>query len=179
MYEHIQIAVDGSDVSVRAEEQGFALAKALGSQVTLVHATEPSICDTDAWPRFISSARNKFGVLLTMAVVLFATSAISTAQEPELGVEPNQAESMIPDVTTGKEIAGKLCVGCHVIEMSSGGNTQADVPSFPSIANRPNQSLEALSGWLMAPHAPMPDPHLARKEIRDLAGYIVSLRGAP
>ena len=30
MYEHILIAVDGSDVSVRAEEQGFALAKALG-----------------------------------------------------------------------------------------------------------------------------------------------------
>jgi nucleotide-binding universal stress UspA family protein len=47
MYEHILIAVDGSDVSVRAEEQGFALAKALGSQVTLVHATEP-------WPTAVS-----------------------------------------------------------------------------------------------------------------------------
>jgi mono/diheme cytochrome c family protein len=114
-----------------------------------------------------------------MAVVLVDTSAISTAQEPELGVEPNKAESTIPDVDAGKEIAGKLCVGCHVIEKASSGNTEADVPSFPSIANRPNQSVEALSGWLMAPHAPMPDPHLTRKEIRDLAGYIVSLRVAP
>lgn len=47
MYENILIAVDGSDVSVRAEEQGFALAKALGSQVTVVHATEP-------WPTAVS-----------------------------------------------------------------------------------------------------------------------------
>jgi nucleotide-binding universal stress UspA family protein len=47
MYEHIMIAVDGSDVSVRAEEQGFALAKALGSQGTLVHVTEP-------WPTAVS-----------------------------------------------------------------------------------------------------------------------------
>ena len=152
------------------------------AKVTSPNSTEnevTTICDTHAWPRFISSACSRFGLWLAIGVVLVATSAISTAQEPELGVGPNQAESAIPDVTTGREIAGKLCVGCHVIEMSSGGNTQADVPSFPSIANRPNQSLEALSGWLMAPHAPMPDPHLTRKEIRDLAGYIVSLRGAP
>ena len=47
MYDHILIAVDGSDVSVRAEEQGLALAKTLGSQVTLVHATEP-------WPTAVS-----------------------------------------------------------------------------------------------------------------------------
>jgi mono/diheme cytochrome c family protein len=114
-----------------------------------------------------------------MGIVLAATSAISSAQEPELGVEPNQAESTIPDVTAGKEIAGKLCVGCHLIETTTSGNTQADVPSFTSIANRPNQSVEALSGWLMAPHAPTPDPHLTRKEIRDLAGYVVSLKGAP
>ena len=138
-----------------------------------------TIRDSEAWLRFLSSARNKFGGFLSIAVVLVATSAISTAQEPELGVEPNQAESTIPDVTIGKEIADKLCVGCHVIEKTSSGNTQADVPSFPSIANRPNQSVEALSGWLMAPHAPMPDPHLTRREIRDLAGYIVSLKGAP
>lgn len=130
-----------------------------------------TICTSKAWPRCISSARNKFAVSLMIAVILVATSEISTAQEPELGVEPNRAESTIPDVTAGKEIAGKLCVACHVIENTSNGNTQADVPSFPSIANRPNQSLEALSGWLMAPHAPMPDPHLTRKEIRDLAGY--------
>ena len=138
-----------------------------------------TICTSKAWPRCISSARNNFAVSLMIAVILVATSEISTAQEPELGVEPNRAKSTIPDVTAGKEIAGKLCVACHVIEKTSNGNTQADVPSFPSVANRPNQSFEALSGWLMAPHAPMPDPHLTRKEIRDLAGYIVSLRGAP
>jgi nucleotide-binding universal stress UspA family protein len=44
MYENILIAVDGSDISVRAEEQGLAIAKALGSKVTLAHVTEP--CQT-------------------------------------------------------------------------------------------------------------------------------------
>ena len=138
-----------------------------------------TIRTSEVWLRLLSSARNKFGGFMCIAVVLIATSSISAAQEPELGVEPNQAESKSPNVTIGKEIAGKLCVGCHVIEKSSSGNTHADVPSFSSIANRPNQSVEALSGWLMAPHAPMPDPHLTRTEIRDLAGYIVSLKGAP
>jgi mono/diheme cytochrome c family protein len=96
----------------------------------------------------------------------------------ELGVEPNLAESTVPDIAMGKEIADKLCVGCHATDQSLGERRQADVPSFISIANRPKQSIEALSGWLMAPHAPMPDPHLSRKEIRDLAAYIVSLKGA-
>jgi nucleotide-binding universal stress UspA family protein len=49
MYENILIAADGSDISVRAEEQGFALAKALGSQVTLAHVTEP-------WPTAVSGS---------------------------------------------------------------------------------------------------------------------------
>ena len=47
MFEHILIAVDGSDISARAEEQGFALAKTLGSQVTVVHVTE-------SWPTAVS-----------------------------------------------------------------------------------------------------------------------------
>ena len=134
--------------------------------------------------RALPSARNglsgRGGGLLACTIFILLTSRISViAQEPELGIEPNQAESTVPDPTGGKAIAGKLCVGCHLIDKSSGGATQADVPSFPSIANRQNQSIENLTKWLMAPHAPMPDPHLTRKEIRDLAGYIVSLRTAP
>ena len=138
-----------------------------------------TIWNSDDWLRFFSSARNELGGFMCIAMVLVATSSKSTAQQPELGVKPNEAESTIPDATIGKEIAGKLCVGCHVIEKTSSGNAQTDVPSLPSIADRPNQSVETLSVWLIAPHAPMPDPHLTRKEIRDLAGYIVSLKGVP
>jgi cytochrome c len=134
--------------------------------------------------RFLWSARNSFpgrlGGVLSVATILVLTSVISvTAQEPELGIKPNQPESTEPDLADGTALAGKLCVGCHLIDKTSRAPTPADVPSFQSIANRPNQSVEVLTNWLMAPHAPMPDPHLTRKEIRDLAGYILSLRTAP
>ena len=133
---------------------------------------------------FLGSARKslqeRFSRLLAISIIVLATSVISVhAQEPELGVEPNTPESTVPDIADGKAIAAKLCVGCHLIDQTSDGATAADVPSFPSIANRPKQSIDVLSNWLMAPHAPMPDPHLTRKEIRDLAGYIISLRTEP
>jgi mono/diheme cytochrome c family protein len=144
----------------------------------MTQANEPSV-------HFLCAGRNgstKLGskLVLTVALVLFITSGLSvSAQEPELGIEPNPPESTTADLANGKAIADKLCVGCHLIDKTSGGPAATDVPSFPSIANRPNQSVEILSNWLVAPHAPMPDPHLTRKEIRDLVGYIFSLRTAP
>jgi mono/diheme cytochrome c family protein len=132
--------------------------------------------------RLLWAARNRLpgriGGLLAAAIILIVTSGVSaTAQE--LDIEPNLTEPKASDLTGGKTIAAKLCVGCHLIDKSAGGAMPADVPSFPSIANRPNQSIDALTNWLIAPHAPMPDPHLTRKEIRDLAGYIFSLKTAP
>lgn len=41
MYKHILIATDGSELAHKAMVQGFALAKALGSAVTVVTVTEP------------------------------------------------------------------------------------------------------------------------------------------
>ena len=125
-----------------------------------------------------NSSPGRFGGVVTLAIFLFVTSSV-VAQEPELGIEPNLTEDTAPDLADGKAIAKKLCVGCHLIDKTSGGGTPADVPSFPSVANRSKQSVEALTNWLMAPHPPMPDPHLTRQEIRDLAGYIISLRTAP
>jgi mono/diheme cytochrome c family protein len=111
----------------------------------------------------------------TTAVLLTCSPFPVTAQEPELGVKPNQAESKVPNPANGQTLARKLCVTCHVIEPGDGAG-QADVPSFAAIANRPHQSTEALMNFLVAPHPPMPDLHLTRQEIRDIAGYILSLR---
>lgn len=41
MYKHILIPTDGSEASLRAVDQGTALAKALGAQLTLLTAIEP------------------------------------------------------------------------------------------------------------------------------------------
>ncbi len=109
-----------------------------------------------------------------------AVHAEEPVPEHEFEIKPNVPESKVPDVANGDTLAHKLCVGCHVVDKSSGNAPpQPDVPSFVAVANRPNQTVETLATWLLQPHAPMPDPHLSRKEIRDLAGYIMSLRSAP
>jgi hypothetical protein len=77
-------------------------------------------------------------IVVSLVAMLFALPLTPRAQEPELGVKPNQAESKVPDPENGELLAHKLCVGCHLIDKSSDGVAQADIPSFSLIANRPN-----------------------------------------
>ncbi len=118
--------------------------------------------------------------LSALPVVLALLLPVSArAQDPEWDIKENETESKVPDIETGETLARKLCVGCHVLDPAADKIPQPDVPSFAAIAARPNQTIETLTSWLLAPHAPMPDPHLSRVEIRDLAGYIISLRKSP
>jgi mono/diheme cytochrome c family protein len=121
---------------------------------------------------------SRFLSALAVAFVSFGPISLR-AEEHELNLKPNEKESKVPDIANGKSLAGKLCVGCHVIDRGAAAIPQPDVPSFPAIADRPNQTVEALTTWLLAPHTPMPDPHLSRVEIRDLASFIFSLRKSP
>ena len=132
-------------------------------------------------PRYVRGfVRGIVGSAFIYAVVVILASSWSPlgAQTPELDEKQKQAEAKVPDPKNGLILARKLCSTCHLIGEPINASTPADIPSFPSIANRPNQSAEALTNWLVAPHAPMPDPHLTRKEIRDIAVYILSLRTA-
>jgi len=82
-----------------------------------------------------------------------------------------------PDAKTGHKIASKLCTGCHIVgEKAANATMPADVPSFEEIANKPNQSAEAIAGRIVVPHPPMPTINLTREEIGDVAAYIMSLR---
>src|SRR3954452_3995163 len=62
--------------------------------------------------------------------------------------EPNPLEQLkkknseAPDAAAGLQVARKLCASCHLIgETSTNAATPADVPSFPSVANRPDESV--------------------------------------
>jgi|CXWK01.1.fsa_nt_gi mono/diheme cytochrome c family protein len=90
--------------------------------------------------------------------------------------EAKPPESKTPDIENGLKVARTLCTSCHLIGEPIEGPSPADVPTFKSIANRPGQSMERLTNWLIEPHPPMPNPNLTRVEIRDLAGYILSLK---
>ncbi len=82
-----------------------------------------------------------------------------------------------PDAKTGKQIAEKLCVGCHIVGASAAGaSVPADVPSFERIASKPGQTAESIAGAIVIPHPPMPQINLTREEIGDIAAYILTLK---
>lgn len=75
----------------------------------------------------------------------------------------------------GKFLARHWCTSCHVVEREGGHGTDA-APPFPKLADDPAYTEARLKGWLTAPHPPMPDPGLSRREIDELTAYIISLR---
>ncbi len=82
-----------------------------------------------------------------------------------------------PNPKAGRVLAEKLCTSCHIVGgQAASASVPADVPSFVAIANKPGQSAEAIAGRIVVPHPPMPQIHLTRDEIADLAAYILSLR---
>ncbi len=81
------------------------------------------------------------------------------------------------DVGRGKEIAERVCAGCHAVNDKPGSNVQGtDVPSFRALANRPRWTPESLQAFIMTPRHPMPAIPLELKEIRDVIAYIQSLK---
>jgi cytochrome c len=80
------------------------------------------------------------------------------------------------DAGRGHELAARLCTNCHAIDRETSGPIRADVPNFPTIANRPGANAEHLAGRIIVPHPAMPGVPLTRAEIRDIVAYIVSLK---
>jgi len=122
------------------------------------------------------TARKLVVPVLTGWMALAPLALAQQMDAPTLPEAPGKAESKLPDVENGKKLARTLCTACHLIGEPANAPVPSDVPTFPSIANRPGQSADHLSTWLTRPHPPMPNLNLTRTEIRDLTGYILSLR---
>lgn len=84
-----------------------------------------------------------------------------------------QQQALDPD--HGREVAQRVCVGCHAIEPGVQPRP-ADVPSFPEIANRPGRTIQTIIGAMYYPHPEMPGIALTTKEVRDVAAYILTFR---
>lgn len=84
---------------------------------------------------------------------------------------------MGPSADNGRVLAEKLCVACHIVgEEAAKATINADVPSFKAVANKPGQTALTIAGRIVLPHPPMPQMHLSRSDIADLATYIESLK---
>ena len=81
-----------------------------------------------------------------------------------------------PDAMNGKELASRLCSNCHLVGSGQQQQANADVPSFYEIANKQDQTAGAIMAHIMLPKHPMPVIPLTKKELSDLAAYILTLR---
>ena len=87
----------------------------------------------------------------------------------------NASPVFAADPDHGADLARRWCASCHVV---ASGQTQAsaDVPSFASVARKPDFSAERLAFFLLDPHPKMPNFPLSRIEAADIAADIGSLR---
>jgi mono/diheme cytochrome c family protein len=88
------------------------------------------------------------------------------------------AASAMVDANAGHRLAQQWCSSCHQVDAD--GALRDFVPSFVSLANRPDRSLGWVRLWLMDPHPPMVGLNLSRAQIDDIVAYLRSLqRPAP
>lgn len=76
------------------------------------------------------------------------------------------------DAQAGHALAQRWCSGCHVVDRGPGPDS---APPFPAIAQRNPHDHGWVRAWLAAPHPPMPDLHLSRREVEDVVAYLDSL----
>lgn len=95
-----------------------------------------------------------------------------------LGLAASAVHAQTPaTIARGKDIAERVCAGCHAIDGRQGGTVlRTDVPSFRALAHRPYQTPERLQVYIMTPRHPMPAIPLELNEIRDVVDYIQSLK---
>jgi mono/diheme cytochrome c family protein len=104
-------------------------------------------------------------VVAALGTILLAAAWVHHADAQEFG-----------DIAVGRRLAETWCSSCHVIGTSPGGAVSNGAPTFTAIAGMKSTTILSLRAFLQTPHAQMPDLHLSRDEIDDLAGYILSLR---
>jgi mono/diheme cytochrome c family protein len=81
------------------------------------------------------------------------------------------------DPTQGLELSRQLCRNCHLVSAEQRGPVPDAVPSFMAIAARPGMDAARVEAALISPpHPLMPNPPLTRRQMRDVAAYIVSLK---
>ena len=69
-----------------------------------------------------------------------------------------------------------FCSNCHLVDDAAGASVPAGVPSFRSIANRPDQTGQRITDKMINPHPPMPDIQLSISEMLDIIAYMDELR---
>ncbi len=100
---------------------------------------------------------------MTRMALTALTLAILVASSAALAADPD----------AGHDLALTWCSSCHLVEQETASATQAR--PLAAIARDQRWTADALRGFLARPHGGMPDLHLTRQEIEDLAAYLDNL----
>lgn len=112
----------------------------------------------------VSMLRRKNAVLVALVSVQLMGATLPVAAQ-EVG-----------DVEAGGRLAARWCSSCHIVGPTTQQGVSNGAPPFDAIARMSSTTMTSLRVFLMTPHPPMPDLHLSRQEIDDIASYILSLR---
>lgn len=85
---------------------------------------------------------------------------------------PATAASGNPEA--GAAIARAWCANCHLVSPDQ-AVARTEAPSFQTLADEPDRTIEGLEAFLFDPHPPMPNLDLSRDQIDDVIAYILSL----
>ena len=86
------------------------------------------------------------------------------------------AAQHVPTPSAGGKLAETWCSSCHVVGPTQDRGTSTGAPPFAAVADMSSTTAMSLRAFLATPHWRMPDLHLTRDEIDDIASYILSLR---
>ncbi len=104
---------------------------------------------------------------LLLVFLLSGQGAMAQLDEDKVAVKANPQK--------GSDLAERWCASCHVVSNKQTKGMDG-VPSFASIAQRPDLNVDKLAFFLLDPHPVMPSMTLSRENARDLAAYIASQR---
>jgi mono/diheme cytochrome c family protein len=98
-----------------------------------------------------------------------------------------QQAGVADDVREGHRLAILICSYCHVaaVDQTDKPLLQPPGPAFASLARRSDLSADSLRTFLSTTHRDlsrpqgMPNPELLDYQVKQVAAYILSLRGKP
>jgi mono/diheme cytochrome c family protein len=102
--------------------------------------------------------------------------SVAAAAAALLSALPAPASAQPANAERGRELSQRLCTNCHVVDANPSGPVRVDVPTFASIAARPDTSPALIAGGIIMPHPAMPGVQLTVSEIRDIVAYILLLK---
>lgn len=121
MYQNILVATDGSDAAARALDQALALAKLLGSKVTVMTVTEPSALIGAGYAGIAGTIVDPIPELI-QALDEAAKALLADASKKAEAAGVAVTTSVVPDSFPAEGIASKATeIGADLIVMGSHG----------------------------------------------------------